>query len=166
MGYEIRIHVVAPHTFLASDQPQTGSELAVLDLCKCGYDGAVSKVVQKAIDKAKKSEGPGFALWPNNPDRQQEATEFLREVAECDVKSLSMNKEAIDKLSNDIEDGYITKDRYGEPLGVIELDEFIAALEEDNKAEPYRRFQWALALLKSIKETHQESTIKVVTYGH
>lgn len=78
-----------------------------------------------------------------------------------------MNLEAVNKLANDIEDGYIQEDKYGDPLAVIPIDEFIEALEESHKLDPYRRFAWALALLKSIQSSWDyEDRLFVVTYAH
>lgn len=111
MGYETRIHVVEKYTFPASeDYPDSGSELATMDLCKCG-DGAVGRLVGKYIKLAKQSKRK-FGLYARNPQRQNEAVEFLREVAEE-----REDKEAVEQLAADIEDGYITEDCYGDPLG-------------------------------------------------
>ena len=40
------------------------------------------------------------------------------------------------------------------------------ALEADLKVEDYRRFRWALLLLKEIKASWSEGDLKVITYGH
>jgi hypothetical protein len=77
-----------------------------------------------------------------------------------------MSSKEIGKLADDIEDGYITKDPYGSYLGMFDVDEVIEALEEELKTDDYRRFKWALTLLKTIKETWTEGNLKVVTYGH
>lgn len=161
MGYETRIHVVEKYTFaLSDDYPESGSELATMDLCKCG-NGAVGRLVGKYIKSAKQSRRK-FGLYARNPQRQNEAVDFLRELAEG-----RDDKEAINKLAADIEDGYITEDCYGDPLGVIPIEEFVQALKEDNEHEPYRRYQWAIALLESIIGGYNDTTrLFVVTYGH
>ncbi len=174
MGYETRIHVVSTYPF--ETDPPCGTELATIDLCKSGIDTAVGKLIAQNTRKAKEGEKPPFSLYPRNPKRQYEAVEILREVSgrldKKKKKLLGKTSEEINKLSNDIEDGQITTDCYGDFLGVMDIDDFIFALEEDLKSdEKYRRFEWALALLKAIKASWvgREAEIcklKVITYGH
>jgi hypothetical protein len=176
MGYETRIHVVEKYTFdINPKYPDAGSELATMDLCKCG-DGAVGRIVSKYIKLAKKSDRK-FGLYPRNPQRQQEAVEYLREVAQARRTSDEINvssglyglfdAEGIEQLAADIEDGYITEDCYGDPLGVIPIQEFLEALKEDNEREPYRRYQWAIAMLEAIIGGFTDTKrLFVVTYGH
>jgi hypothetical protein len=161
MGYETRIHVVSINRW-DKEVPQSGQELASIDLCKCG-DGEVGKLVRSYT----KSDGsPKFALWARNPDRQHEVVEFLRETAEAD--SDPKKNARIEKLADDIEDGKVTRDRYGDLLGLISIDDFITALEKDcEKKMPYRRYVWALALLRSIRQSWDTpEELRVVTYGY
>lgn len=161
MGYETTMYVMHPYGF--TDDPPTGQELAVVELCKCGYDSShVGRLLAKHTHKPTKDSKPPFALYANNPERQYDAVEFLRD----EVKEVLPDKaEWIQTLSDDIEDGTIITDKYGAYLGVIEIDDMIAAMEEDQKVEIYRRFTWALALLKSIKDNF-DGELKIVTYGH
>lgn len=164
MGYETRIHIVSKYSFAISENyPDSGSELASIDLCKCG-DGAVGQLIASAIKKAKSNRK--FGLYARNPDKQREAVELLRDLADNETPFLT-GKEMLE-LSNDIEDGYVTKDCYGDPLGVIPIQEFLNALEKDNTKDNYRRYEWAIALMKSIIATSEGelSRLFVVTYGH
>jgi hypothetical protein len=84
MGYETRIYVVKQHSFpheikLGSERHiiDTGEVLAELDLCKAGYDGPIPELIERT--KPKK---PKFGLWAFNPEQQQEAVEFLRDLNE------------------------------------------------------------------------------------
>ncbi len=160
MGYETRMHVVSEYDFI-DDVVRTGQELASIDLCKCG-DGPVGKLIAKKTKEdfyvGERRTKP-FALYPRRPDRQQEAVDFIREAAKTAEFS-----EDINKLANDIEDGYITEDCYGDKLGVIEIDEMIEALKAEK--EGYRRFEWALALLETIKRTMPDENLKIITFGY
>ncbi len=169
MGYETRIHVVSKYTF--REEPPMGQELAMIDLSKCGYDGPLEALMKKYRRNSKEGGKPTFALYARNPERQQEAVEVLRKVANNVEKHGNEEKaKYLKKLSNHIEDGTITTDCYGDFLSVIPIDEFITALEEELRVnEPYRRFQWALVLLKSIRDTWDEGhkeDLAVVTFGH
>lgn len=163
MGYETKMYVVRKWDFC---DPPSGEELASIDLCKCG-SGAVGTLIANHTHKAKKGEKPPFTLYARNPDRQDEAVEILREAVEKDIgfECWHDTTEALEKLSNHIEDGTISEDKYGSFLGIIDVDDMIAALEKDYKEEGYRRFKWALDLLKSIKETWSED-LTIITYGH
>lgn len=59
----------------------------------------------------------------------------------------------------------VTEDRYGDMFQPVPLDDVITALEQDVHDSNYRRFKWALALLKSIKETSTEE-LSVILWGH
>jgi hypothetical protein len=65
----------------------------------------------------------------------------------------------------------VRKDCYGEFPTPVPLKDVLEALEEDvrNDTERYRRFRWALALIRSLWETeseHKSDSIKVLFYGH
>jgi hypothetical protein len=168
MGYETRIHVVSEYTFDLGDI-KSGEELAVINLCKCGYDGPLAKLMEQYRQKKEKGKKPPFSLYSRNPDRQHRAVDVLRKLAE-NIKKKGNDKKAkyINKLSDDIEDGSITTDCYGDYLGVIPIDEFIEALEQELQIEKYRRFEWALVLLKSIRDSWEgrNDRLKVITYGY
>ncbi|RJQ26747.1 hypothetical protein C4577_03065 [Candidatus Parcubacteria bacterium] len=168
MGYETKMYVVRKYSFgVIGNESPSGQELACIDLCKCGYEGAVASLISNHTKHAVNGEKPPFGLYTRGPDRQNEAVELLQEIANTESVSFSLSKEEIEALASDIEDGQITEDCYGDWLGVIEIDDMIQALEEDLKGEEkYRRFQWALVLLKSIKETYPEGGLKVITFGH
>jgi len=68
-------------------------------------------------------------------------------------------------------DGYSEEekdtDSYGAKHPAIKLDEVIAALEKDNAPpDRYRRYDWALALLKAMNENNQDNEIICVIHGH
>lgn len=172
MGYEVKLFVVQDYSF---DQPEgwkrTGGDLAHVSLSKIG-DGPLMALIQKSRD-------PNWAIWPMNSDRTQEAVEFLRdEVLELqkanwppvqdnmDNVPFSKSPDEIQKLSNDIEDGVISTDMYGDALAVMDLDDVIKALRQELQKEDYRRFRWAIKILTSIKATFPESPVKVIAYGH
>jgi hypothetical protein len=104
------------------------------------------------------------------------SVEILRQLAEDatssktegSIEDRTTRANFLTELSNHIEDSAITEDKYGDNLGVIDIDDFIAALEEDYEKEEYRRFKWAIDLLKSIKESYKDikRDVKVITYGH
>jgi len=183
MGYETRIHVVSTYPFtLGENEPPMGEELAMIDLCKCGYDGPLEELMSKYRHKSKDGGKPTFAIYARNPERQQEAVEVLREFAELatsppdgeegfnftgSIEARTEKANYLNKLSNHVEDGTITTDCYGDFLSAIPIDEFIEALEAELKRDDYRRFRWALVLLKSIKESWDfPERLRVITYGH
>lgn len=163
MGYETRIHIVARygHGIGIHEDFETGEELASIDLCKCGYSGPVADLIAKSHKEAKTAKTK-FALNARNPERQNEAVKVLRELAgKAKHEFIKLSE-----LSDHIEDGTTVTDKYGDNLGVIPVDEFLTALEESYKSEEYRRFKWAIDLIKSIKETIGSRELVIVTYGH
>lgn len=60
----------------------------------------------------------------------------------------------------------ITKDRYDDIFKPVDIEEVINALEKDAKSSDYRRFKWALSLLKSMKESRGGDDLKVILYGY
>lgn len=87
------------------------------------------------------------------------------------VEVQGYTNEEIIKLSNNLEDGIISKDSYGDCLGVIEVDDFLEALRAQMKLQendPYRRFEWALRILESVIATwpNYKEYLKIITYGH
>lgn len=161
MGYETRIHVVCEYDWTGKDgRPKLGDNLASIDLCVTR--GATSTLIAKYTNK-----NTNFGLFASPPDQKTEIVEFLRETAENNGTK-DKSPEELKSLANHLQDGLITKDGYGDTLGVIPIGEFIATLQKDLKtSHPYRRYQWALALLTSIKETYPDgSPLFVITYGH
>lgn len=160
MGYETKIYIVQPYTH-GNDKYQYGQEIASLDLCKVGYEGNLSGL----ISRTKKYDGLPWALWARNPDRQQEAVEYIR--GSLDLLDGKEHKDAIQQLSNDIEDGVVTDDMYGEQLGCIPIKEFIAALKQELEIEDYRRYRMALALCEAaVAGFEGERELVVLTFGH
>jgi hypothetical protein len=113
-----------------------------------------------------------WGLYAFGCDESQEVADWMRGVADAleggaDDILCGKSKEEIKKLSNMIEDGFVRKDCYGDPLGVMDLDDVIKALhQEQSEGEFYRRYEWALALLTSIRHTFEEGNVKVLAYGH
>lgn len=58
----------------------------------------------------------------------------------------------------------IIEDCYGGKSEPVPIKDVIAALEKDVESSEYRRFKWALALLKSMDDDSEELT--VMFYGH
>jgi len=57
-------------------------------------------------------------------------------------------------------------DNYGHPLAIAELDDCIEALEHDVVAmDNYRRVEWALAMLKSVRDGRGAYEFKVLFWG-
>lgn len=160
MSYETRMYIVAIHRIAMPGEPQTGIELACIDLSACG-DGPVGKLIASKTIQAVDGDGvtPPFALYARNSDRQQDAVELMWEKA--DKWELGEMKE----LADAIEDGYITTDCYGRYLGVMTVPEILVALKKERGG--YRRFQWAISLLDAIAATwYNPNELRVVTYGH
>ena len=183
MGYETTMYVVEMYS--STSTTRTGRELAMVELGKCG-DGPVGRLISSKTRKFNKDEVAPFALWARNPDRQQEAVDFLRSVAsglpKDTVEFLQSSDSAIRKsavaqgytevslrkLAANIEDGVVSRDPYRDLFGVMELDEMIEAL--DAETNQWAMFICASALLKSMKEVlpscHIKERLKVVTRGH
>lgn len=154
MGYEIKIFVVKEYSYNTGDR--NGETIAMLDLCKCG-GGEFATLNGRSIQEQKSAERK-FHLYAMNPDRQREGVELIRQTFPGDKEKK--------ELSDHLEDGTVARDKYGDPLGVIPLDEAIAALQKDYADSKYRRFGVAVALLQSIKQHFPNDKILVVTYGH
>lgn len=58
----------------------------------------------------------------------------------------------------------LKEDCYGERPRPLSLPTVIEALEKDVKKDCYRRFKWALALLKSMANDSKD--LEVIIYGH
>ncbi len=65
-------------------------------------------------------------------------------------------------------DGNNTKeqDSYGDYYIPVSLDDAIKALTKDTQDHDYRRFKWALALLKAMRETDKGDQIIILFRGH
>ena len=59
----------------------------------------------------------------------------------------------------------VTEDCYGELLRPVPITDAIHALEKDIDNNDYRRFKWALALLKTMQEDSPEG-LSVLMYGY
>lgn len=59
----------------------------------------------------------------------------------------------------------VSEDRYGGIPKPIPIMDVIAALAKDTTTDGYRRFHWALSLLKAIEESSNE-TLHVMLWGH
>jgi hypothetical protein len=57
----------------------------------------------------------------------------------------------------------LTQDSYGDKPKPLPIPVVLEALEEDAKDSDYRRFKWAIALLKSMQD---DDNLKVMLYGH
>ena len=159
MGYETQIYVVREYSFsFPHDKFNFGEELACLRLSKC------SNEFNEFIDKFKKSKGKKWAVYARNPDRQREAVEFIRKSAE-DLNG--KEKDDLIELSNNIEDGYISKDCYGDKLGCIPIQEFIDFLESQEHKR-WNRMRIALSVCKEIKEVfnYEADKLFVLTFGY
>jgi hypothetical protein len=59
----------------------------------------------------------------------------------------------------------ITEDKYGAPFKAVPVKEVLKALQDQQKAEgPYRRYNWAIALLKSMVK--DPDGLEVLFFGH
>lgn len=181
MGYEIKAYIVQEYSFergLSEEWPLTGGVLGMVELCKLG-DGALMDLIRRS----RPAEGERrWGLWAFNPDRQQEAVDFIREEVKPIAEAQEQIKERygdsvhlehplrsadeIQKLSNAIEDGTITEDCYGDALAVMDCGDVIQAIRQELQKEDYRRFRWLLKLLFAIKHTFPDNPIKVIAYGH
>lgn len=56
------------------------------------------------------------------------------------------------------------EDLYGSSFKPVSINAVLKAIEADNVKEQYRRFDWAVALLKSMKISGKE--MQVIFYGH
>ncbi len=93
------------------------------------------------------------------------------EIDMCKIGGSHLFK-ALNKNTSDINEYYwygydgntrISEDRYGDKPEVTSILECITALKKDIKeSEHYRRFDWALALLESMKD----SDMQVLWFGH
>jgi hypothetical protein len=159
MGYETELFVVYKYNF-DWGQYATGELLASMRMSKIGA-GPLGELCRNSIPQK-----PQFALWPKTPDRQQEAVQFLRDMSAYLPQD---NQKTLTDLSNDIEDGYITKDKYNDNLGIMIVPSVIDALQKEIAMSDYRRFKWALDLITSIWNGYNEEAqknLRVISYGY
>lgn len=175
MGYELKLYVMMPYV----DQPKYNPEdkmsvprgqlLAMVDLCKPGYDSHIMKLDEE------EPKLPKLALWTLNPDDQESFVEACREMSEKLKREnadppTGYSWDSLEKAINMCEDGIVTKDRYDRLFRVHPIDDVIQALEKDQAEDPFRRFMWALSLMKAIKESFKDSIHKdhpvVLFYGY
>ncbi len=160
MGYEVRMFVVQPFGFEVNNIPM-GTELAQIDLSKIG-DGPLYQLFKSNTGKANPEIVPPFALYIKSSDRQQEAVNKLRELN-------------YKELADALEISTLTKDPYGDFLGVNKFTDTLTALEQQiqyetteyGKDKVYRRVLWAHTLLQSIQQTYpKHHELLVITCGH
>lgn len=58
----------------------------------------------------------------------------------------------------------VTEDCYGDKFKALPLSDYIEKLQEDVVDSDYRRFKWALSLLKSM--SYDKEPKYVIAYGH
>lgn len=162
MGYETKLFVVKEFGQLPIDDAPSGQILCMIDLAKCDYNGSLHKLFSST---PKGDEPPTFTLTGMEPDCQHRVVEFLEEIAETTTAYTEFAAEARE-LASELENNQITEDKYGNRLGVFNIDHVIELLEKELERDDYRRFRWALMMLKAIKEDCPEYKLKVVTYGH
>jgi len=95
------------------------------------------------------------------------ATIDLCKIGDCNLSAV-LKKNENDRLEHYHygSDGNteITEDRYGDKPQTASIADCIKALEKDVKESDYRRFKWALSLLKSMNDSSND--MKVLWFGH
>lgn len=102
---------------------------------------------------------------------------WFQVIAEIDLCKCGYNSEIhkIDRVNKDEShiwywfgsgdgDTRVTEDCYGDKPKPVPIKDVVAALEIDAEKDDYRRFKWALALLKSMQDDPEGLT--VLLYGH
>lgn len=69
-------------------------------------------------------------------------------------------------IYNDTGNTKIIKDRYGDKLRALPIDDVIAALESDSKHDSYERFKIALDMLRAWRAYYISRQLHVILYGH
>jgi len=149
VGYETKMFVVREYEFITKGDERYGEIIGMVDLCKCG-SGEFSQLMRRSKDAQTKK----FCLWSLPSERQQEAIDFIRTFPD--------KRELADQLAS----GKVVKDLYDDVLGVMPIDDVIAALRKDYKSDLYRRYAIALALLESVKTHFDGEKVVIVTYGY
>jgi len=152
---------------------------------KMGYEvkimiGEIGTSASKLLrEKNPKVESDGEIWYPHAKDENgdfiktgKNETYFMiaAEIDMCKIGSSHLFK-ALNKNTSDVSEYYwygydgnmrISEDRYGDKAEVATIEDCITALKKDVKESDYRRFEWALALLESMKD----SEMKVLWFGH
>ena len=117
-----------------------GYEVMLFAVQSVSGDGYASVVAE--IDLCKIGDGNLYALMLANTPKKPQAYVF----------GLDGNRK-------------FKKDRYDKPMPIMEVDDVIEAISKDNKREPYRRFEIALAMLRVFKDKFGEEA-RVLAFGH
>jgi len=174
-----------------------GAEIASLELSKVGYDGPLPDLISRtkpsepkvalwAFNPSRQQEGVevlrdlnkelesikqpllatrAYELWERAGRPEGQDLEFWIQ-AEHDYEVF---KNDLPGLSNDLEDGQVFEDCYGNYIGVCTVDEFLTALEGQMKIDDYRRLKWAHTLITTIRDgmgERERESLRIFTYGH
>ncbi len=174
MGYETRLLI--GHLMEENNNLHYFLKLAEVDLSKCGYEGNLPDLIGKAVG-TENALNLKQAYYSKQFKVQKDKTmELVQErerqnflhISDEDFNNI-VNKTM--QLSEEWED-YVTEDSYGSTLRAVPIERVIEAMSEDmaftklSGEPPYRRYEMALPLLKTVKKRWKGNKIYCILFGY
>ena len=171
MGYETRLIVGQVHKGVKDENTMYFLKMAEVDLGKCGSEGAMSDLIDKALGEKNVLNLQEVYYCRGFSINREKVTEDVKEKI---VKLSPISEEEIMGIANKVMDisesweDMVKEDSYGEPLRAVPIELVIKAMSKAVKEDtpPYRRFEMALPLLKVIKKRFTEGTVFCILFGY
>lgn len=169
MGYETKLIIgqIYEHSTVEENGAKWFSKMAMVDLCKCGYEGSLPLLIQKATDKFNLNNYQDV-YWSNTISiNEDKVTPSLIESG--------ISEDIIPTIYDKITDweSEVIEDCYGSRLRAIPFNEVYEALKKSNAESivrdgyEYRRYTMALGLFEGIRNGFNGGEdLFVVCYGY
>lgn len=106
MGYETKIFVCAEFGWIG-EKYRHGELLAMIDLCKCGYEeSAVGRLIAKHTKTANEEKTKKWCLHGFSSDRENEVFRFLESIDKFD--DLLYTEQEFKELLDEFEENNVT----------------------------------------------------------
>lgn len=171
MGYETKLQIGTVSKITNEDGKHHFHKIAMIDLCKCGYEGALPDLIRKVTNKdseftqvylnstyeVNKRDVVKSIFGKHNFQKGIKKEYFLELLGESEADV----KENINKIASLFEEwGHeVIEDNYGATLKVVPIEDVYKAMLLQNakelieEGETYRRYDIALATLKAIMDS-------------
>jgi hypothetical protein len=150
-------------------------QIAEVDLCKCGYEGPMSNLIDKVMSK---DNVLGLKETYYTHQFQVRKEEVKKHLIGGERNIEGLTEEMLDKVIEEAEswEHDIRTDSYGDVLRAVPVEMVIEAIKKTMQIakaageKPYRRYLMALPLLKTIKRTFghtkRNQRIFCILYGY
>lgn len=185
MGYETRLYIGQVMDRSKHEDAQYFLKMGMIDLCKCGHEGAFPNLISHATTSKETDKNKSFPLvyWSeSNRIEREKALKTFKEKNQALADSLGENLETIfNEICETAEDWEheVRNDSYGSKLRAVPIMEVYEAMKKSNAesliedGQTYRRYDIALATLKEfidafsyIEKNETKCKLYCVLYGY